>query len=102
MYLTPLVVLAAETRAVAVSWDVALGAGSLILLTGGLTAVIRRAMRLGQALGVLALAIAVAGIAALASTFPSDFYRILIIGTTTLAGAGMAAAIVSRPLPRIR
>jgi 1,4-dihydroxy-2-naphthoate octaprenyltransferase len=102
MYLTALVVLAAETRAAAVSWDVALGAGSLVLFTGGLTAVVRRAMRPGQALGVLGLAIAVAAIAALASTFPSDFYRILIIGTTTVAGAAMAAAIVSRPLPRIR
>jgi hypothetical protein len=103
MYLTALSAIAAvETRATAVSWDVALGAGSLVLLAGGLAAVVKRSMRPGQAVGVLAVAIAVAGIAALASSFPSDAYRILIIGTTTFAGAGMAAAIVSRPQRRIR
>jgi hypothetical protein len=103
MYLTRLFALAAaETRATGVSWDVALGVGSLVLLAGGLTAVVNRSMRPGQALGVVGVAIAVVVIAALASTFPSDFYRILIIATTTFAGVGMAAAIVSRPQRRIR
>ncbi len=85
-----------------VAWSLALGVGSLVLLTGGVAAMVKRTMRPGQALAVLGVAAAVTVIAALASAFPSEAYRILIIGTVTAAGAAMAAAIVARPQRRIR
>lgn len=93
---------AAQAASGGISWDVALGVGSLVVLAGGITALVRRAIRPAQALGVLGVALAVAVIAALASHFPSSLYRVLIILTTTAAGAAMAVAVVTRPQRRIR
>jgi hypothetical protein len=93
--------LAAPAQAGPVDWDIALGVASLVLLTGGVVAVVKRAMRPGQALGVLGIGAAVFVIAAFASRFPSEFSRILIIGTVTAAGMAMAAAVVTRPPRRI-
>jgi hypothetical protein len=98
--------LLAETTAGAtaggIAWDVALGVGSLVLMVGGITALVRRSIRPSQALGVLGVALAVAVITALASQFPSGVYRVLITLTTTAAGAVMAVAVAIRPQRRIR
>ncbi len=89
-----------ESRAI--SWDVALGVGSLVLFVGGITALVRRSMRPSQALGILGVALAVATITALASVFPGSDYRVLIIATLALAGGAMAVAVAIRPQRRIR
>jgi lipase chaperone LimK len=85
-----------------IAWDVALGVGSLVVLVGGITALVKRSIRPSQALGVLGVALAVAGITALASYFPSALYRVLITLTMTVAGALMAVAVATRPQRRIR
>jgi hypothetical protein len=85
-----------------IAWDVALGVASVVVFVGGVTALVRRSLRPGQALGVLAVALAVATITALATTFPSSVYRVLIIITLALAGAAMAVAVATRPQRRIR
>jgi hypothetical protein len=85
-----------------IAWDVALGVGSLVVLVGGITALVKRSIRPSQALGVLGVALAVAVITALASHFPSTFYRVLITLTTTTAGVLMAVAVATRPQRRIR
>jgi hypothetical protein len=85
-----------------IAWDVALGIGSLVLFVGGITAVVRRNLRPTQALGILGVALAVATITALASTFPGTVYPVLIIITLALAGGAMAVAIGTRPERRIR
>ena len=100
-HLMALALAAAQPRAGNVSWTVALGVGSLVLLAGGVAALVHRSMRPGQALGVLGVALAVVVIAALASEFPSGAYRVLIIGSTTVAGMAMAAAVVARPRRRM-
>lgn len=94
--------IAAATLSGPISWDVALGVGSLVIVVGGVTALVRRAIRPGQALGVLGVAAAVSVIVALATRFPGGFYPVLITLTTAAAGAGMAVAVVTRPERRIR
>ena len=100
------VLLLAQVQAAAdsggIAWDVALGVGSLVVLVGGITALVKRSIRPSQALGVLGVALAVAGITALASYFPNALYRVLITLTMTVAGALMAVAVATRPQRRIR
>jgi hypothetical protein len=102
MYGPVLPLLATEAQSGGIAWDVALGVGSLVMLVGGVTALVKRSIRPSQALGVLAVALAVATIAALASQFPGSFYPALITLTSTTAGAAMAVAVVIQPVRRIR
>jgi peptidoglycan/LPS O-acetylase OafA/YrhL len=97
-----LALLADRTPAGPVAWNVAIGVASLVLLAGGLTAVIKRTMRPGQALSILGVAVAVLAITALATRFQITFYRVMIILPIAAAGIAMAVAIVLRPPPRIR
>lgn len=85
--------------------EVALGVGSLVLLVGGVCALVRRDIRPSQAATVLGIAVAVAAIALLATTLaPSfgSFYAFAVIAPTTLTGAVMAASVVGRPVRRGR
>ena len=85
--------------------QVALGVGSLVLLAGGSTAMVRRSMGPGQAISVLAIAVVVAVVALLADWLTrsrglGSFYGPAVIVTTTLAGIVMAVAAVARPHSR--
>lgn len=86
--------------------EVAFGVASLVLLAGGITAMIRRSMRPGQAVAVLVIAIVVAAIALLARGLATGrgfggFYLFAVTATTTLAGIVAAVAVVSRPHSRM-
>jgi hypothetical protein len=84
--------------------EFALGVGSLVVLAGGVAAALRREIRPGQATAVLGIAIAVAGIAALARMLSErlgGFYAVAIVLPTTLAGIAMAVALVTRPGRRV-
>ena len=86
--------------------EVAFGVGSLVLLAGGTTAFVRRSMRPGQAVSVVAIAIAVATVALLAQRLASGrglggFYTFAVTATTALAGIAMAIAVVARPNSRM-
>ncbi len=86
--------------------EVALGVGSLVLLAGGITAVVRRAIRPGQALGVVAIAAAVSIIAVLADWLADGrsmgaVYRFAVVAPTTLAGMAMAVSLVVQRQRRI-
>lgn len=88
------------------SWNLALAAGSLVLLAGGVTAMVKRAMRLSQALGVLGVAVAVAIIAGAASRLAGEstagtLYTAVIALTCAAGGAAMAVTIVTRPPRRL-
>lgn len=80
--------------------ELAVGAGSLVLLAGGLAAMIRRAMRPGQALSVAGIAAAVALIAWVAQIVGHGrplgaLYVFLVVVSMTVAGVAMAIAIVN-------
>jgi hypothetical protein len=78
--------------------EVAIGVGSLVLLAGGLTAAIRRAIRPGQAVAVVGIAVTVAAIALFASWLgQAAIYRFAVVAPTTLAGIVMAVSVVLRP-----
>jgi hypothetical protein len=86
--------------------EVAFGVGSLVLVAGGITAMIRKWMRPGQAVAVLVIAIAVAAVALLAQWLAhgrglGGFYTFAVTATTTLAGIVMTIAVVSRPHSRM-
>jgi hypothetical protein len=82
--------------------EVAIGVGSLVLLAGGLTGAVRRAIRPGQAVAVAGIAVAVGVIALFASWIgDSAIYRFAVIAPTTVAGIAMAVSVVLRPPPRI-
>jgi hypothetical protein len=87
--------------------EIALGVGSLVLLAGGVTAVVRRAIRPGQALGVVGIAAAVSIIAMLAGWLAEGrslgaFYQFAVVGPATLAGIAMAVSLVLQRPRRIR
>jgi hypothetical protein len=86
--------------------EVALGVGSLVLLAGGVTAVVRRAIRPSQAVGVLAIAATVAAIAVLADWLAEGrslggVYQFAVVAPTTLAGMAMAVSLVVQRQRRI-
>jgi hypothetical protein len=84
--------------------EIALGVGSVVLLAGGVTAAARRAIRPGQAWGVLGIAAAVAVIALLAGRVGQALgsgYQFAVVAPTTLAGIAMAVMLVLRPPRRI-
>jgi hypothetical protein len=85
-----------------IDWNIALGVGSLALVAGGIAAVVRRSLRPGQAFGVLGIAVAMAGLTAATSLFPSGVPRAVITVTLAVAGVAMAVAVATRPLPRFR
>jgi uncharacterized membrane protein YwaF len=79
--------------------QIALGCGSLVLLTAGVVAMVRRSVRPGQALGVLGIAVAVA-LVVLTAEWVADrslgsFYAFLIAAPTTLAGMTLAAWLLT-------
>ena len=82
----------------------ALGVGSLVLMAGGVTALVRRALRPGQALGVVAIAVVVGLIAAFAHALGGRMgavYEAAIVVSTTIAGIVMAVVVVTTPPRRI-
>ncbi len=84
--------------------ETAIGVGSLVLLAGGVTAAVRRAIRPGQAIGVLAIAATVAAIAVFADWLAEGrslgaAYQFAVVAPTTLAGIVMAVSLV-RQRPR--
>jgi hypothetical protein len=86
--------------------QVALGVGSLVLLAGGLTAVVRRTMTPVQAVSVLVIAAVVAVVALLADWLAGrlglgSFYVVAVVLTTTIAGVAMGVAVILRPPRRI-
>ena len=86
--------------------ETAIGVGSLVLLAGGVTAVVRRAIRPGQALGVVGIAAAVAVIAGLAGWFAERrslgaLYEFAVVAPTALAGIAMAISLVLQRPRRI-
>jgi hypothetical protein len=86
--------------------QVALGLGSLVLLAGGLAAVVRRTMTPVQAVSVLLIALVVAAVALLADWLAGrlglgSFYVVAVLLTTTIAGIAMAVAVIIRPPSRI-
>jgi hypothetical protein len=98
---------AAEAGLSGGAWQVAMGTGALVLLAGGITAVVRREMRPGQALGVAGLALAVSALALLVSLLAGrsavtgGAYTFLVVATTTIGGMALAVAVVSaRPRRR--
>lgn len=89
------------------SWNLALSVGSLVLIAGGVAAIMRRAMRFSQALGVLGIAVAVALVAAFASRLVDEgavgtLYLAAVALTCAIGGAAMAVAIVVRRPNRLR
>ena len=83
------------------SWNVALAVASVVLLAGGLSAMLKRAMRPSQAVGVLLVAVAVGAVTAAASSLAGDgaggaVYTALIALTCAAGGSAMAVAIVTR------
>lgn len=78
-------------------WRTALAAASVVLLTAGIAAVIKKSMRLSQALTVLITAIVVGAVALLASGFPSRLLTGAIVATVTVGGVAIAAAVITRP-----
>lgn len=94
-------------RLAAVSWNIALAVGSLVLLAGGVTAMVKRAMRLSQALSIVVVAVGVAVVAATATSIAGDgaggaLYTALIVLTCAAGGVAMAVAIVLRKPNRLR
>jgi hypothetical protein len=82
--------------------EIALGVGSLVLLAGGITAAVRRAIRPGQAAAVIGIAATVAAIAVLAGWVGQGaVYRFAVVAPTTLAGMAMAVSVVLRPPRRM-
>jgi hypothetical protein len=86
--------------------EIALGVGSLVLLAGGLAAVIRRTMTPVQAVTVLVIAAVVAVVTLLADMLADrlglgSFYVFVVVLTTTVAGIAMAIAVIIRPPRRI-
>jgi hypothetical protein len=82
--------------------ELALGVGSLVLVAGGTAALIRRAMRPGQAVSVLGIAVLVAVIALLAESLArgrglGSFYVVLVVATMTLAGMLAAVVVIVQP-----
>jgi hypothetical protein len=85
--------------------EFAFGVGSLVLLAGGITALVRRSMTPGQAGGVLAIAAVVAAIAWLGDLLADrrslgGFYSFALTASITLAGIAMAVAVVALPHSR--
>lgn len=83
-----------------------LGAGSLVLVAGGITALVRGSMGRRQALSVLAIAAAVVAVALLTSSLAEarglgSVYVGLMIASMTLAGMLAAVAVILRPPPRL-
>ena len=94
-------------RLAAVSWNVALAVGSLVLLAGGVAAMVKRTMRPSQALSILVVAVGVAAVAAAATSIAGDgplgaLYTALIVLTCAVGGVSMAVAIVLRKPDRLR
>jgi hypothetical protein len=86
--------------------EVAFGVGSLVLLAGGITAMIRRSMRPGQAVSVLLIALVVTAVALLAQWLAhgrglGGLYTFAVTATTTLAGIAMAVTVVARAHSRM-
>jgi hypothetical protein len=86
--------------------QVALGVGSLVLLAGGLVAVVKRRMTPVHAASVLLIAVVVAAVALLADWLAGrlglgGFYVAMVVLTTTVAGIAMAVAVIIRPPRRI-
>jgi hypothetical protein len=82
--------------------ELALGTASLVLLAGGLTAVIRRAMTPGRALQVLVIAVGVGALSWAVETLDHGrhlgaFYVFLVIASMTVAGIAATIAVLSKP-----
>ena len=86
--------------------QVAFGVGSLVLLAGGVAAMVKRSMRPGQAVGIVVIAIVV-GVLALVARWLSTGrglggpYVFAVTATTTIAGMVMAIAVVTQPNSRM-
>lgn len=93
---------ATTTYNLAGGWNVALAAFSLVLVSGGITAMIKKTMRPAQVLAILGTAIVVGGIALLASGFPIAPVKVAIILTCTIGGAAIAAAVITSPARKPR
>jgi hypothetical protein len=81
--------------------QIAVFTGALVLLTAGAVGLRRRSLAPGRAARVLAVAVAVAGLAWLGSRFPV-LYAVGIIVPVTAAGMLMAVAIITARERRIR
>jgi hypothetical protein len=84
-----------------VSWNAALAVASIVFLAVGVAALVKRAMRPTQAVGVLVVAVAVGAVTGAASSLAGDgaggvLYTGLIALTCAVGGAAMAVAIVTR------
>jgi len=82
--------------------QVSLFAGAVVLLAAGAVGLRRRSLTPAKALRVLGVAVAVAGLAFLGSTFPTTVYVVAIVGPLTIAGVLMGVAIVTARERRIR
>ena len=86
--------------------QVALGVGSLVLLAGGVAAVVRRTMTPVQVASVLLIAGVVAVVTLLADWLSErlglgGFYVFAVVLTITVAGIAMAIAVIIRPPRRM-
>jgi hypothetical protein len=78
-------------------WDTAFAAGGLVLLTGGIIAMIKRAMHPRQAIAIVITAAVVGLVSMLATGFPSAVLTGAIVAAVTLGGVAIAAAVLTRP-----
>ena len=82
-------------------WDLALGVGSLILLAGGVAAMVARSMDLRQALTLLALAAVMSALTLLALRLPdvgalaSEVYVGVAIFMISIGGVAMAILVAT-------
>jgi hypothetical protein len=85
-------------------WNVALAVFSLVLIAGGITAIIKKVLRSAHALTILATAVVVGGVALLANGFPIAPLKVAIIVTSTIGGIAIAIAVITSPAgkPRAR
>jgi len=86
--------------------EIAIGVGSLVLLAGGITAAVRRAIRASQVVGVIAIAGTVATVAVLADWLADGrslgaVYQFAVVAPMTLAGIVMAVSLVLQRPRRI-
>ena len=82
--------------------EVALGLGSLVLLVGGVTGMVRRDLRPSAAVGIAAVAAMVAVVALAGQGLAGTAYAVALIVPTTLGGLLAAVMIASRRTPRGR
>jgi multisubunit Na+/H+ antiporter MnhE subunit len=80
--------------------EIALAAGSVVLLAGGITAFVRRNIRPAQALSILGLAVGVVIIGVLADvlsrgTSVGGLWRAAVLIPTTVAATAMAIVILT-------